>query len=125
VGPDGVHPSQPQVIDALAERGQVDSTTVVDVGTGRGFEAAGLAARVIGVGNLPAMLGAACDNLAALDANDVRVVEADLDALPLASDSVDVAVDNMVFHHAPALQRRFARWPGFRRPGGGHRRDGA
>ncbi len=33
--------------------------------------------------------------------HDVVTLEGDLDALPLADDSVDVAVANMVLHHAP------------------------
>ncbi len=63
------------IIDALAERGRVSSTsTVVDVGTGTGFIAAGLAGRVahvIGVDNSPAMLAVAASNLAALGADNV------------------------------------------------------
>lgn len=63
------------IIDALAERGRVSSTsTVVDVGTGTGFIAAGLAgwvAHVIGVDNSPAMLAVAASNLAALGADNV------------------------------------------------------
>lgn len=60
------------IIDALADRAQIGpDTTVVDVGTGTGFVAAGLAGRaatVLGVDNSPAMLAVARGNLAALGA---------------------------------------------------------
>jgi ubiquinone/menaquinone biosynthesis C-methylase UbiE len=83
----------------------------------RGSRVAGLAATVIGVDNSPAMLGADRENPAVLDADNVTVVEADLDALPLPDNSVDVAVANMVLHPAAPLQwclRKMARvvWSG-------------
>src|SRR3954462_791387 len=87
------------VIDALAERAEVDGhTRVVDVGTGTGFVAAGLAPRaasVVGVASSPAMLAAAADNLHALGLANVTLVEGTVDALPLDDDSVDAAVANM------------------------------
>jgi ubiquinone/menaquinone biosynthesis C-methylase UbiE len=93
------------VIEALAERGHLAANSrVADVGTGTGFVAAGLAGRVAtvtGIDNSPAMLAVAADNLAALGADNVRLAEGELDDLPLPDDSVDVAVANMVLHHAP------------------------
>jgi SAM-dependent methyltransferase len=80
------------------------ATTVVDFGTGTRFVAAGLAgrtARVLGVDHSAAMLAVARGNLAAPDATNVVTVEGDLDALPLPNDGADVAVANMVLHHAP------------------------
>jgi len=92
------------VIDALAERAEVDGQSrVVDVGTGTGFVAAGLAPRVrsvVGVDSSPAMLAVAADNLRALGLNNVTLTEGNVDALPLDDDSVDAAVANMVLHHA-------------------------
>lgn len=92
------------VIDALAERAEVDEhNRVVDVGTGTGFVAAGLAPRVrsvVGVDSSPAMLAVAADNLHALGLDNVTLVEGIVDALPLDDDSVDAAVANMVLHHA-------------------------
>ena len=93
------------IIDALAERGQVTSASrVVDVGTGTGFVAAGLGGRaetVIGVDSSPAMLAVAAENIGALAVRNVALAEGDVDALPLADCSVDIAVANMVMHHAP------------------------
>src|SRR5689334_16581694 len=92
------------VIDALAERARVMPTdTVVDVGCGTGFVTAGLASRahrVIGVDNAPAMLAVAADNLAALGAANVTLVDGVIDSLPLKTNSADAAVANMVLHHA-------------------------
>ena len=85
-----------QVIETLAHAIAIDHTkTVLDVGTGTGFIAAGLAPqakRVIAIDNSPAMLDVARDNL--------DVCEADLTQLPLGDDSVDAAIANMVLHHA-------------------------
>jgi ubiquinone/menaquinone biosynthesis C-methylase UbiE len=58
------------------------------------------AATVIGVDNSPAMLTVARANLAALSAGNVTLAEGELDALPLADGSVDVAVANMVLYRA-------------------------
>jgi ArsR family transcriptional regulator len=110
------------VIDALAERGRITaSSRVADVGTGTGFVAAGLAGRVAtvtGVDNSPAMLAVAADNLAALGADNVRLAEGELDDLPLADDTVDVAVANMVLHHAPDPAAMLAEMTRVVRPGG-------
>ena len=67
------------VIDALAARADVDTnSTVVDVGTGTGFIAAGLAPHarsVIGVDSSPRMLSVAAGNLAALGVENAMLVE--------------------------------------------------
>jgi ubiquinone/menaquinone biosynthesis C-methylase UbiE len=111
-----------RVIDELAERTQVDgSSTVLDVGTGTGFVAAGLGprvARVIAVDHAPAILDVARQNLDELGIDNVDLREADLAALPLPADSVDATVANMVLHHAEspaAMLREMAR---VTRPGG-------
>jgi ubiquinone/menaquinone biosynthesis C-methylase UbiE len=110
------------VIDALVEHGRVTAASrVVDVGTGTGFVAAGLAghvAVVTGIDNSPAMLAVALDNLAALGVDNVRLAEGELDELPLPDDSVDVAVANMVLHHAPDPARMLAEMARVVRPGG-------
>ncbi len=92
-----------RVIETLADAIAIDQTqTVLDLGTGTGFIAAGLAPRadrVIAIDNSPAMLDIARDNLAQLRIDNVEIREADLARLPLDNDSVDAAVANMVLHH--------------------------
>jgi ubiquinone/menaquinone biosynthesis C-methylase UbiE len=110
------------VIDALADRSKIGPmTTVVDVGAGTGFVSAGLAGRaatIVGVDNSPAMLAVARGNLAALGADNVALVEGELDSLPLADHSVDVSVANMVLHHAPSPAVMLAEMARVVRPGG-------
>lgn len=110
------------VIDALAGHGRVTGQSrVLDVGTGTGFVAAGLAGRagtVTGIDNSPAMLAVAAGNLAALGAGNVQLAQGELDNLPLADDSVDVAVANMVLHHAADPAAMLAEMTRVVRPGG-------
>jgi ArsR family transcriptional regulator len=110
------------VIDALAGHGRITpGSRVVDVGTGTGFVAAGLAGRaasVTGIDNSPAMLAAAAGNLAAVGAGNVTLAEGELESLPLADDSVDVAVANMVLHHAADPAAMVAEMARVVRPGG-------
>lgn len=110
------------VIDALADRAEVGpDSRVLDVGTGTGFIAAGLAPRarhVIGVDSSPAMLAVAAGNAAALGLGNVTLLEGGLDALPLADHSVDAAVANMVLHHAPDPAAMLTEMARVVRPGG-------
>jgi ubiquinone/menaquinone biosynthesis C-methylase UbiE len=110
------------IIDALADRtGLTADSTVVDVGTGTGFIAAGLAGRVtsvVGIDNSPAMLAVAQQSLDALGADNVTLIEGQIDAVPLPDDSVDVAVANMVLHHAPDPAAMIAEMARVVRPGG-------
>jgi ubiquinone/menaquinone biosynthesis C-methylase UbiE len=93
-----------RVIEELAQRAHVKrSSTVLDVGTGTGFVAAGLAprvARVVAVDNSPAMLEVANSNIRKLELVNVELRDADIAHLPLPANSVDAAVANMVLHHA-------------------------
>jgi ubiquinone/menaquinone biosynthesis C-methylase UbiE len=111
-----------RVIEQLAARTHLDcSQTVVDVGTGTGFVAAGLAPsaeRVIGVDASRNMLEVARSNLARLGISNVELGAGDLASLPMADNSVDAAVANMVLHRAEdpaAMVREMAR---VTRPGG-------
>ncbi len=115
-----------RVIESLAKRcgagsGNGVHMTIVDVGTGTGFLAAGLAPRVdrvVGIDNPPAMLDVARANLHSLGVANVELLHGDLAAIPLPDDSVDAAVANMVLHHAEsptAMLREMARVV---RPGG-------
>jgi ubiquinone/menaquinone biosynthesis C-methylase UbiE len=81
----------------------------VDVGTGTGFVAAGLAPhaeRVLGFDNAAGMLDVARKNLDSLAITNVELAEAD--ALPLPDDAADAAVANMVRHHAQDLAAMIA-----------------
>jgi ArsR family transcriptional regulator len=110
------------VIDALAERAAIGiADTVVDVGCGTGFVAAGLAGRarlVIGVDNSAAMLTVAAENLGALGIDNVDLLDGAIDDLPLDDDSVDAAVANMVMHHAEEPAVMLAEMRRVVRPGG-------
>lgn len=110
------------IIDALAARTALGPhTRIVDVGTGTGFVAAGLAGRVagvIGVDNSPAMLEVAAGNLTELGIDNVALVQGELDALPLPDDSLDAAVANMVLHHAPDPTAMLTEMARVVRPGG-------
>jgi ArsR family transcriptional regulator len=100
------------VIDALAEHVAVTADArIVDVGTGTGFVAAGLASRassIVGIDHAAGMLHVARRNLDALTIGNVRLVAGGVDQLPLPDASVDGAVANMVLHHAenPSLMLR-------------------
>ncbi len=109
------------VVKAL-EHAPLDSTqTAVDVGTGTGFVAAGLAAtgaHVIGVDFSEAMLDVARANMAKLGIANVECRQGTMDALPLPDASADALYANMALHHAPdplAALREMAR---VARPGG-------
>ena len=98
-----------------------DTQPVLDVGTGTGFIAAGLAPRadrVIAIDNSSAMLDVARDNLVRLGIDNVEIHEADLTHLPLDDDSVDAAVANMVLHHTKDPAAMLAEMTRVVRPGG-------
>jgi ubiquinone/menaquinone biosynthesis C-methylase UbiE len=93
-----------RVIEKMTEvLGADEDATVVDVGTGTGFVAAGLAPRVkrvIGIDNSPAMLEIARGNLDTLGIANVELVQGEVTYLPLADGSMEAALANMVLHHA-------------------------
>jgi ubiquinone/menaquinone biosynthesis C-methylase UbiE len=111
-----------RVIETIADAIAIDDTqTVLDVGTGSGFIAAGLAPRadrVIAIDNSPAMLDVARDHLAQLGIDNVEVREGDLTQPPLNDDSIDAAVANMVLHHAEDPTGMLAEMTQVVRPGG-------
>ena len=110
------------VIEHLAAATDLEaSMTVADVGTGTGFVAAGLAgrvARVIGIDDSPGMLAVAERNLGELGVSNVELRRGDVAALPLADDSVDAAVANMVLHHAVDPAAMLGEMARIVRPGG-------
>ena len=93
------------VIIKTLEHAPISKTqTVVDVGTGTGFMAAGLApfaGQVIGVDFSDAMLAVARENMAHFGLTNVKFRQGDLEHLPLDDGSGDVVVANMALHHAP------------------------
>ena len=111
-----------RVIDALAEHvTATEMMTVVDVGTGTAFVAAGLASRValvVGVDSSAAMLAVGRRNLDALGVANVDLAKGDIQDLPLSDASVDGAVTNMALHHAPDPARMVGEMARVTRPGG-------
>lgn len=97
------------------------SQTVVDVGTGTGFMAAGLAPlarQVIGVDFSDAMLQVARENMTHLGLSNVEFREGDLEHLPLEDAAGDVVVANMALHHAPDPAVALAEMARVCKPGG-------
>jgi len=97
---------------------------VLDLGSGAGFDAflaarrVGPTGRVIGVDMTPAMLQKARANQrrSGIDNVDFRLGE--IEALPLADDSVDVVMSNCVINLSPEKARVFAEVCRVLRPGG-------
>ncbi len=99
------------IVKALEHAPLSDTQTVVDVGTGTGFMAAGLAPfarQVIGVDFSDAMLQVARENMAHLGLSNVEFRQGDVGQLPVEDAAADVVVANMALHHAtdPALALR-------------------
>lgn len=89
---------------ALARAQITPHQTAADLGTGTGYllEAlAPLAKRAVGIDPSRGMLQKAREKITAAGFNQVVFIESCLEALPLASSSVDVAFSNMVLHHLP------------------------
>jgi arsenite methyltransferase len=98
--------------------------SVVDLGSGGGIDcliagrAVGPAGSVIGVDFLPDMVARATHAAAEVGLANVRFIEGDLEALPLADDSVDVVISNGVVNLSPRKVRVFAEAFRVLRPGG-------
>ena len=111
-----------RVIERLGEFADLTPDMVVaDVGTGTGFVAAGIApsvARVIGIDISERILDVARHNLDELGIDNVDLREGDITALPLADDSVDAALANMVLHHAEEPAAMLTEMARVVRPGG-------
>jgi arsenite methyltransferase len=81
--------------------------TVIDLGSGAGFDAllaaqmVGQDGRVIGVDMTPAMLSKARANAQLLGQTNIEFREGLLEALPVADDSVDVVISNGVINLCP------------------------
>ncbi len=104
---------------AMAKAGLKPDWEVADVGTGTGFMAHGLAARVRKVYGLDAsaeMLAVAGRNLAAFD--NVELRHCDGAALALPDASVDAVFANMYLHHCPDPLAAIHEMARLLRPGG-------
>jgi len=97
---------------ALAEIREGD--TVLDLGSGAGIDLllaaklTGPAGRVIGIDMTSAMIERARANAAAAGLTNVEVLEGIIEALPVESDSIDLALSNCVINLSPEKERVFA-----------------
>lgn len=92
------------IVKAMENAPVEKSQVVVDVGTGTGFMAAGLAPfvqRVIGIDFSEAMLDVARENVAKMGLSNVEFHQGDIEHLPLENESADAAFANMALHHTP------------------------
>ena len=115
----GLSCGNPQAVAALRP-----GETVLDLGSGAGFDCL-LAARrvgptghVIGVDMTHAMLEKARANAGKAGLVNVEFRKGDLDALPVEDDSVDVAISNCVLNLVPDKDRAFREIFRVLRPGG-------
>jgi SAM-dependent methyltransferase len=98
--------------------------TVLDLGSGAGFdalraaEAVGPTGAVIGVDMTPAMLEAARAVAARLDVRHVRFLEGVIEALPIEDASVDVVISNCVVNLSADVPRVLEEAHRALRPGG-------
>jgi len=98
--------------------------TVLDLGSGAGFDALQAAAmvgpigRVIGVDMTPAMLEKARHNAALLDLDNADFREGFLESLPVADESVDVVISNGVVNLCPDKATALAEAYRVLKPGG-------
>ena len=95
------------------------SAAVADLGAGTGALTARLAPfvrEVVAVDRSPEMLAAAAARLA--DTPNVRLREGELEALPLETDSIDMAIMALVLHYVADPPRAFGEAARVLRPGG-------
>lgn len=103
-----------------ARRGE----TVLDLGSGAGFDAfvarraVGGTGRVIGVDMTPDMLEKARANAAELHFDNVEFRHGEIEALPVESDSVDLVISNCVLNLVPDKAAAFAEIARVLKPGG-------
>ncbi|MBI3969421.1 MAG: methyltransferase domain-containing protein [Chloroflexi bacterium] len=98
--------------------------TVVEVGSGGGFDAVlaaqqvGPSGRVIGVDMTPEMLTKARANAATLGLTHAELREGYIEQLPVADDTADVVISNGVINLSPAKEQVFAELFRVLKPGG-------
>lgn len=109
----------PFKMDALPE-----GATVIDIGSGAGMDCllaarrVGNSGRVIGIDMTDAMLERARDAAAEAGLGNARFDKADVTALPLERDSVDVVISNGVINLAPDKSEVFRELYRVVKPGG-------
>src|SRR5204863_1338393 len=105
---------------ASLERGQ----TVLDLGSGAGFDcflaarAVGPTGKVIGVDMTPEMLTKARENAKKNEFDNVEFRLGEIEALPMADESVDVIISNCVINLSPQKERVFREAFRVIKPGG-------
>ena len=115
----GVGCGNPTAIDRLKP-----GETVVDLGSGAGFDAllaareVGPTGRVIGVDMTEAMLDKARENAAKLGLDHVEFRKGQIEDLPIESESVDVIISNCVVNLSPEKERVYAEAYRVLKPGG-------
>ena len=115
----GVGCGNPTAIDRLRA-----GETVVDLGSGAGFDAllaarqVGPAGRVIGVDMTDAMLERARENARKAGADHVEFRKGTIEALPVEDESVDAIISNCVINLSPEKDRVYREACRVLRPGG-------
>jgi SAM-dependent methyltransferase len=115
----GLSCGNPQAIANLSE-----GETVLDLGSGAGFDCllaarkVGPAGRVIGVDMTDAMLEKARSNSAKAGLRNVEFRKGDIEALPVEDRSVDVVISNCVLNLVPDKDRAFREILRVLKPGG-------
>nr|WP_242611661.1 arsenite methyltransferase [Natrinema hispanicum] len=101
-----------------------DGATVLDLGSGAGFDCflaareVGSDGRVIGVDMTPEMVETARENVTKNDATNVEFRLGEIEHLPVADESVDVILSNCVVNLSPDKSQVFSEALRVLRPGG-------
>jgi SAM-dependent methyltransferase len=104
--------------------GLADGETVLDLGSGGGFDCflaadeVGPDGRVIGVDMTPEMVERARGNVASNDLDNVEFRLGEIEHLPVPDESVDVVISNCVINLSPEKRRVFEEAYRVLRPGG-------
>jgi arsenite methyltransferase len=130
-GAEQVDPLPDNVVESFAGVGNpfapgplAPGETVVDLGSGSGFDAmlaaqqVGQSGRVMGVDMTPAMLEKARDNARHMGLRHATFHEGYIEELPIDSESVDVVISNGVINLSPDKERVFAEIFRVLKPGG-------